>query len=873
MGGEDNIARENREDDRQLLDAQWQKQQIKSFTAWVNSHLMKVGDKVEDLGADFQDGRRLIKLVETISGDRLRKPEKGKMRVHSIQNINIALEGIASKGVKLVGISAEEIADCNLKMILGMIWILILRFQIQDISVEEMSAKEGLLLWCQRKTAGYPHCTVSNFHTSFQDGNAFCALIHRHRPDLLNYDEVIKKDKKERLNTAFKVAEEHLGIPQMLDADDMLNTTRPDERSVMTYVAAYYHAFAGMGKAETAARRLSAVLGMDREFQALIDEYETRVSDLLAWIEAKTGELTQQSRYQSLDQVAASFAELRDYRKGEKPPKSQERAQLEAHYATLQTKLRLNNRPPYHPQEGRLVSDINAAWKGLDAAEKQREGFLRSEQERLDKLARLAKRFRAKAAIHNKWMGNRTDKMRSDDYGHDLPSVTALVRQHKAADGDIQAHSDRVKQLRAIADELAAGEFTEAPQIVAQTEEAEGQWQTLVDLAEQRKAGLDAAHKRFEQIDELQLEYATKAATFNTWVEGAQEELLADLGITTLQGLEDATKGHAEFAAATKAHQSEVDALEALADQIGAEGATETAYTSLSKDAVLGLWADLQQLATQREEALAAEQTNQEQREALRKDYATQANALGHSLEDRLQEYRDRPDSGTLEEQLAAVQSKQAQCMQLQAALGAVHEVGNALEEAKIYENPHANYTVEELDVLYEQLQGLGTKTINTLENQILMREQGGITEAQMKEYKESFSFFDKDKTGELSRNEFRSCLLSIGYDLPEPKAGEEDRAFDKIMKAVDPENSGRVTFEAFLDFMSRDKQDTNSAEQFVDSFRLIAGDKPYITEAEIRRELSPEVATYVLSKLKAYPGVEGGLDYQGLTGDIFASK
>lgn len=56
-------------------------------------------------------------------------------------------------------------------MTLGMIWTIILRFAIQDISVEEMTAKEGLLLWCQRKTAPYKNVNVQNFHTSFKVRN------------------------------------------------------------------------------------------------------------------------------------------------------------------------------------------------------------------------------------------------------------------------------------------------------------------------------------------------------------------------------------------------------------------------------------------------------------------------------------------------------------------------------------------------------------------------------------------------------------------------------------------------------------------------------------------------------------------------------
>uniref|UniRef100_A0A8C8AM43 Calponin-homology (CH) domain-containing protein n=1 Tax=Otus sunia TaxID=257818 RepID=A0A8C8AM43_9STRI len=211
-------------------------------------HLRKADTQIENIDEDFRDGLKLMLLLEVISGDRLPKPERGKMRVHKINNVNKALNFIASKGVKLVSIGAEEIVDGNTKMTLGMIWTIILRFAIQDISVEETSAKEGLLLWCQRKTAPYKNVNVQNFHISWKDGLAFNALIHRHRPELIEYNNLRKDDPVTNLNNAFEVAEKYLDIPKMLDAEDIVNSARPDEKAIMTYVSSFYHAFSGAQK-------------------------------------------------------------------------------------------------------------------------------------------------------------------------------------------------------------------------------------------------------------------------------------------------------------------------------------------------------------------------------------------------------------------------------------------------------------------------------------------------------------------------------------------------------------------------------------------------------------------------------------------------
>uniref|UniRef100_A0A8C1HLE6 Actinin, alpha 4 n=1 Tax=Cyprinus carpio carpio TaxID=630221 RepID=A0A8C1HLE6_CYPCA len=856
-GGQQTYMEQENDWDRDLLlDPAWEKQQRKTFTAWCNSHLRKAGTQIENIEEDFRDGLKLMLLLEVISGERLPKPERGKMRVHKINNVNKALDFIASKGVKLVSIGAEEIVDGNAKMTLGMIWTIILRFAIQDISVEETSAKEGLLLWCQRKTAPYKNVNVQNFHISWKDGLAFNALIHRHRPELIDYDKLRKDDPVTNLNNAFEVAERYLDIPKMLDAEDIVGTLRPDEKAIMTYVSCFYHAFSGAQKAETAANRICKVLAVNQENEHLMEDYEKLASDLLEWIRRTIPWLENRAPEKTMTEMQQKLEDFRDYRRVHKPPKVQEKCQLEINFNTLQTKLRLSNRPAFMPSEGRMVSDINGAWHKLEGAEKGYEEWLLNEIRRLERLDHLAEKFRQKAAIHESWTDGKEAMLTQKDYETaSLSEIKALLKKHEAFESDLAAHQDRVEQIAAIAQELNELDYYDSPSVNARCQKICEQWDALGSLTQSRRESLERTEKQLESIDELYLEYAKRAAPFNNWMEGAMEDLQDMFIVHNIEEIQGLITAHDQFKSTLPEANKEREAIQAIQAEVqkiaqynGIKLAGNNPYTTITPQSIDKKWEKVQQLVPQRDQALQEELARQQSNDHLRRQFANQANMIGPWIQNKMAEIGriSIEMNGTLEDQLTHLRQYEQSIIEYKPNIDQLEGDHQLIQEALIFDNKYTAYTMEHLRVGWEQLLTTIARTINEIENQILTRDAKGISQEQLHEYRTSFNHFDKDHSGVLQAEEFKACLISLGYDVENNKQKRTgimdsddfqallistgnslgDAEFARIMGIVDPNNSGAVTFQAFIDFMSRETTDTDTADQVIASFKILAGDK-----------------------------------------------
>ncbi|VDM15794.1 unnamed protein product [Hydatigera taeniaeformis] len=265
---------------REMGSKEQERIQKKTFTNWINAYLAKAipPDYVRDLYVDIRDGVKLVRLLEVLAGVRLPIEKPTVMqRAHHLSNVRTALDFLTGKRkIKLVNINPSDVVDGRPAIVLGLIWSIILSFNIDENgetlnktadaaemtnknqsvsanppsgpttqsktpSVTPVARKKALLAWicrCVNPNLRSLGLQIKDFGSSWRDGRAFCALVHSIEAEGLDLGKIRPNDNKANLKLAFDAAEQRLGIPQLLDAEDV-DVDNPDERSIMTYVAQF----------------------------------------------------------------------------------------------------------------------------------------------------------------------------------------------------------------------------------------------------------------------------------------------------------------------------------------------------------------------------------------------------------------------------------------------------------------------------------------------------------------------------------------------------------------------------------------------------------------------------------------------------------
>ncbi|XP_034053929.1 calmin [Gymnodraco acuticeps] len=279
--------------------------QKRTFTRWMNLHLEKCDPPIEvnDLFRDIQDGHILMALLEEISGCKLLHGfKRSSHRIFRLNNIAKVLSFLEERNVKLVSIDAADVADGNSSIILGLIWNIILFFQIKELTGnirsqfpsssslssiptssdsdtscsapsgerqaaaaamrEHSKAIKTLLQWVQKRTRKYG-VAVHDFGKSWTSGLAFLAVIKSIDPSLVDMRKAHLRTTKENLEDSFRIAHYSLGIHRLLEPED-LTINAPDEQSIMTYVSQFLKHFPGIEEPEERCQPIERSVSMGR---------------------------------------------------------------------------------------------------------------------------------------------------------------------------------------------------------------------------------------------------------------------------------------------------------------------------------------------------------------------------------------------------------------------------------------------------------------------------------------------------------------------------------------------------------------------------------------------------------------------------------
>uniref|UniRef100_A0A803T4F6 Calponin-homology (CH) domain-containing protein n=1 Tax=Anolis carolinensis TaxID=28377 RepID=A0A803T4F6_ANOCA len=436
--------------------------QKKTFTKWINARFSKCGKlPIKDIFTDLRDGRRLLDLLEGLTGNPLLK-ERGSTRVHALNNVNKVLQVLHQNNVELVNIGGTDIVDGNHKLTLGLLWSIILHWQVKDVMKDIMSdlqqtnSEKILLSWVRQSTRPYSEVNVLNFTTSWTDGLAFNAVIHRHKPELFGWEKVTKMTPIERLEHAFNVAQKYLGIEKLLDPEDIA-VQLPDKKSIIMYLTSLFEVLPqqvtieDIHEVETLPRKYKKESHYSHgphfdssSFQSSMLEEEcggSRVAleEVLTWLlSAEDAFQEQENISDNVEEVKEQFATHEAFM-----------MELTAHQSSVGNVLQAGNQliaqgNLSEEEESEIQEQmtlLNSRWEALRVDSMDRQSHLHDV---------LMERQKKQLQQLSDWLSEteeRIQKMESQGFMGDLKTFQQQIDEHKELQNDLEAEQVKVNSL------------------------------------------------------------------------------------------------------------------------------------------------------------------------------------------------------------------------------------------------------------------------------------------------------------------------------------------------------------------------------------------------------------------------------------------
>lgn len=307
----------------EIQSTHWERE-VRATLAWSNTFLSQRQLHAKEL-EDFGDGVLLINLLEQAFGKKVGAYRKEpRLPFHKLDNVQLAFDFLQSQKIQLLSVDANDIIQGRQKPILNVLWNILRCLTIRQLRAltgrrpsfqsastggagggddesedeEEKaesadSVRDTLLKWTAKTFAAVPSVSgVKDFWDSFKDGIAFAAIVEKLAPGHIDVATLRRENAKENLQLAFRVAEEQLGIPSLLQPEDFAEGKKPAERVVENYVSMLVTAAQGRAKQQAEVEALQQAVGsmqaqkaeevdsLRREVEAERKQFETLQSEM-----------------------------------------------------------------------------------------------------------------------------------------------------------------------------------------------------------------------------------------------------------------------------------------------------------------------------------------------------------------------------------------------------------------------------------------------------------------------------------------------------------------------------------------------------------------------------------------------------------------
>ena len=226
---------------------------------------------------------------------------------------------------------------------------------------------------------GYDGVNIQNFTNSWNTGLAFCALINRFRPDVLDYNSLDKGNSLENCQKAFDACKQ-LGLFVYLDPEDVADVT-PDEKSVVTQVSEFFHFFAGESKTEAMADKLRRTIEIQRELDQLKNNYAEQAQAAMDAMQQSNADITADDYQKDVNGIKAKLIDVIKYTRVARPNIAELRGTALKTWGQLVARCKATNRPQPVPPQGLEPETLTTTLDQLDATATERRKSLSDELE------------------------------------------------------------------------------------------------------------------------------------------------------------------------------------------------------------------------------------------------------------------------------------------------------------------------------------------------------------------------------------------------------------------------------------------------------------------------------------------------------------